>query len=85
MGVAMIWIIGYHLWLKDMAYYDSDFKIFSHIFKFGYVGVDIFFFLSAYGLCHSFMSGNIKQFYFKRFVRIVPVFLIYYPLPYIRW
>lgn len=83
MGVAMIWIIGYHLWLKDMAYYDRDFKIFSHIFKYGYVGVDIFFFLSAYGLCYSFMSGNIKQFYFKRFVRIVPVFLVYYIIRYL--
>ena len=77
MGIAMLWIIGYHLWLHDMSFYDTSFKLFSHIFKFGYVGVDIFFFLSAYGLCHSYSNSSWKSFYFKRFVRIVPLFVIY--------
>ena len=77
MGIAMLWIMGYHLYLHDMTFYDSSFKLYSHIFKFGYVGVDIFFFLSAYGLCHSFSTTNIKVFYYKRFVRIVPLFTIF--------
>lgn len=77
MGVAMLWIIGYHRWLSDMTFYNSSFKVFSHFFKFGYVGVDVFFFLSAFGLCHSYANCSLKSFYYKRFTRIIPLFVIY--------
>ena len=83
MGIAMLWVIGYHLWLHDIDYYDNQFKLFSHIFKFGYVGVDVFFFLSAYGLCHSYSQNDLKTFYFRRFVRIFPLFIVYYSFRFI--
>ena len=58
MGIAMIWIIGYHLYLHDVDFYNTSFKIFRNIFKYGYVGVDIFLFFSAYGLCHSWINSK---------------------------
>ncbi len=38
-------------------------------------GVDIFFFLSGYGLCNSY-DKNPKGFYIRRFLRIIPTYLI---------
>lgn len=77
MGIAMIGIIGYHLYLHDVDFYNTSFKIFRNIFKYGYVGVDIFLFFSAYGLCHSWINSSAKNFYIKRFVRIVPIYLFF--------
>lgn len=77
MGLAMLWVIGYHVYLHDQGFYDTSLKVFRNLFKYGYVGVDLFLFFSAYGLCHSWMRSSIKDFYVKRFVRIVPIFLLY--------
>lgn len=44
----------------------------------GNVGVDVFFFLSAYGLCFSLnKSDNIAQFYKKRIKRLFPLYLFF--------
>lgn len=77
MGIAMIGIIGYHIYLKDVTFYDNSFKIIKILFKYGYVGVDLFLFFSAYGLCHSFENSTLKEFYKKRFIRIIPIYLIF--------
>lgn len=77
MGIAMLWIVGYHIYLHDMAFYHSSFTIIRNVFKYGYVGVDIFFFFSAYGLCHSFVNSKLGNFYKKRFVRIIPIFVFF--------
>lgn len=77
MGFAMIWIVGYHLYLGNVAFYDEHLKIVRNIFKYGYVGVDIFFFFSAYGLCHSYTSSSLKDFYIKRAIRIIPIYLLF--------
>ena len=77
MGIAILWIVGYHLYSHDIDFYDNHFKILRTIFKYGYVGVDIFFFFSAYGLCYSYSNSSLKDFYKKRFIRIVPIYLIF--------
>jgi len=70
MGVGMIMVVLYHLWL----YVDDGFV--WKAFKAGYVGVDIFMFLSGYGLCFSLKGSDLKSFYRKRVVRILPLFWI---------
>ena len=45
MGVAMLWIVFYHFGFHT--------PIISHLTRFGYTGVDIFMFLSGFGLFYS--------------------------------
>lgn len=77
MGIAILWVVGYHLYLAEADFYDAHLKLFRNIFKYGYVGVDIFMFFSAYGLCHSYVNSTLRAFYWKRFVRIIPIYLMF--------
>lgn len=77
MGLAMIGVIGYHIYLNDIFLYDNSFKAFKVLFKYGYVGVDLFLFFSAFGLCYSYVNSSLKDFYKKRFIRIIPIYLIF--------
>lgn len=53
--------------------HDAPLYYFSSI---GYGGVDIFLFLSGFGLLCGFDKNNrIKRFYLKRFIRIYPIYL----------
>lgn len=45
-------------------------------FNIGYVGVDIFLFLSGLGLSNSYKKNSITQFYKNRIKRIYPIYLI---------
>lgn len=61
MGIAILWVIAFHS------------KLDLPILKDGNMGVDIFMFLSAIGLCFSFdKDSNLKSFYKKRILRIIP-------------
>lgn len=51
MGVAILWIMFYHSALN------------LPILNNGYLGVDIFFFLSAIGLCYSFEKNSDYRFF----------------------
>ena len=60
-AVAVLLVLGYHL--------NSEF------FKFGYLGVDIFFVISGFIIVHILSKKSplsIKHFYFKRIARIYP-------------
>ncbi len=72
MGTAIILVLFYHL----MGACGSSFKLLK-IFMGGYIGVDIFLFLSGLGLCHSYDNHTLKDFYKRRFVRIYPLFLLF--------
>ena len=64
-AVAVFLVLGYHL--------NSEY------FKFGYLGVDIFFVISGFIIAHILSKDsdiNIKQFYLKRIVRIYPAMTI---------
>lgn len=63
MGIAMIMVVLYHL--KTTVFYV------------GFLGMDIFLFLSAYGLCRSFKTNSLPRFYWRRFSRIVPMYTVY--------
>lgn len=46
------------------------------VFYPGFMGVDVFFFLSGYYLCNSYKRHSITDFYKRRYKRIIPMFLI---------
>lgn len=78
MGFAMLWIILFHLWSLEgglKSYLNIDFLNF--FFSKGYLGVDIFFFLSAYGCACSLSKNSLGKFYKNRFFRIFPIYFIY--------
>ena len=68
MGFAILWVVIFHYGLA------MPFTIISYL---GFTGVDIFIFLSAYGLVRS-MSKNpsVISFYLRRLKRIFPSYLI---------
>lgn len=69
MGYAILMVIIYHYgcWVYNLF---GEFNI-------GFVGVDIFMFVSGWGLVYSYnKSKNIKEFYIKRSKRILPIFFI---------
>lgn len=71
MGVAIVAIIFYHLscWTVSTPLLDA--------FKWGFIGVDIFFFVSAFGLCRSYERNPLKMFYANRFKRIFPLYVLW--------
>lgn len=69
MGFSIIWVMLFHLGISD--------RIINCITRFGYLGVDIFLFLSSYGLYYSIKKdSSITHFYKKRFLRILPSYYI---------
>lgn len=48
-------------------------KLLSYL---GFLGVDIFFLFTGFGLCYSIQKNSISEFYKRRLIRIVPMFLV---------
>lgn len=73
MGMSIIWIMLYHMpYLHEFVG-----PIIGSAILIGFCGVDIFFFLSAFGLFYSLhRNSNILDFYKKRAVKILPAYLI---------
>lgn len=70
MGAAMQFIMLFHV---DLARSDAFFGL----RRMGNIGVDMFLFLSGIGLWFSWAKNpSVKRFYFRRFVRIYPAWLI---------
>lgn len=65
MGFAIFWIFFYHVGIGISG--------FREVFAIGWFGVDIFFFVSGFGLCASLQNNpSVKDFYKRRFIRIIP-------------
>ncbi len=77
MGFAILWIILFHF-----AMYGNllRFPAVNFLFGKGYLGVDLFFFLSAYGLCYSLNTHTIKEYYTRRFHKLFPIYIIFLSL-----
>lgn len=69
MGFSIIAILLYHsyVWITPE---DSNYLI---VFKYGYIGVDIFMYLSGFGLCFSYAMNKLSTFYYRRLIRIFPL------------
>ena len=66
-GIAILWVAFFHAQLGlDGFLYDVQ--------KIGYGGVDMFFFLSGFGLWHSLSRGT-KGYFRRRAERILPAYL----------
>lgn len=80
MGLSIIIIILYHLifFSRDQVEFPHWMKLFvASPVSNGWLGVDIFFFLSAFGLCFSYEKNNLRTFYKNRVKRILPIYLIF--------
>ncbi len=67
-GVAILWVVFFHALIQCPG-------ILLDIQKIGYGGVDIFFFLTGYGLYHSLQKGGGLGGYWKRrMARILPAY-----------
>lgn len=72
MGISILWIILFHT-----AWYLWFPKVIEMFQMSGNYGVDIFIFVSVYGLYHSMQNKlTLRQWYFRRLKRIIPSFLI---------
>ena len=76
MGIAIIAIILHHLCYRlDVAWHldTIPFTPFIH----GNIGVDLFFFASAYGCCASWERHSWRQYYGNRIRRIYPQYILF--------
>lgn len=77
MGFAALWILFFHEWVRIFPTVPVLGEIEFLTKTFGYIGVDIFFFLSGMGLCIAIDKYSLSRFYAKRFIRILfPFFLV---------
>ena len=69
MGIAMLLVLLYHFtcWI--------GFRKLLLPFNWGFIGVDIFLFLSAIGLGFSASKRKYKDFLRRRFIRIMPLYI----------
>ena len=74
MGIAMLWVMSFHL--SPIRTY---LPIIGSVSNIGYSGVDIFLFLSGFGLYYSLSNKDISfsEYYKRRFYRIFPEFWLF--------
>lgn len=80
MGISILYVILYHLvfFSNGQIEYPHWIRIFFvGIVKNGFLGVDVFLFLSAYGLCHSFSKNSLKVFYTNRIKRLLSTYILF--------
>lgn len=70
-GLAILLVVIYHLYCNTKLWFLTPFAC-------GAIGVDVFLFFSGYGLCFSFEKNTLKDFYWRRFKRIMPIFWIHF-------
>lgn len=69
MGIGILWIMLYHAPEINIV----GIREFQSI---GYIGIELFLFLSSFGLFYAFNKNkSIKYFYKRRFLRILPYYL----------
>lgn len=76
MAVAAVFIAVYHLWIPVLPAFGLPGQIERFIVTIGYIGVDLFFFLSAYALTFSDITSR-RNFVFRRFGKVYPIFLLF--------
>lgn len=76
MAVAAILIAAFHLWIPVLPAAGLPGQVERFIVTISYVGVDLFFFLSAYTLTFSDTTSR-RKFLFKRFSKVYPLFFLF--------
>lgn len=80
MGVATIAILLFHIGQNESTHVVH--KCINFLFSTGSFGVNIFFFLSGYGLSYSYSKNSLKEFYFHRFKRLYPMMFVFMAVSY---
>lgn len=73
MGLSIIWIVLMHFY----SWFQGKLPWWIYFFNEGQTGVDILFFLSAYGLEASLRKNSWSSFYRNRIKRIIPVYMLF--------
>jgi peptidoglycan/LPS O-acetylase OafA/YrhL len=74
-AIAIISVLMYHFTGPWVKYPHQDF--FLHIFKYGYLGVHLFFMISGFVICYTLENTpNLLSFYRNRFARLFPAMLL---------
>ena len=79
----MILVVLFHV-SQHHEYTNLMQKTIYYIFGNGFLGVEMFFLLSAYGLCYSYDNNTLKKFYYNRFTRLIPLYPIALIIGYIK-
>ncbi len=75
MGLAIIVVMLHHSQFFSIV----DYGYLNYLTMIGTAGVDIFLFVSSFGLYYAFSkNSDIKRFYYRRLIRILPTFFIIY-------
>lgn len=77
MGVATIWIVLFHIWMWNNTSGIVESPWWISLFRRGYVGVDIFIFLSVYGLQASIERNTLGRYYLNRLKRLFPLYFFF--------
>lgn len=75
-AIAALSVVFYHSWIV-IDWFPDDYKItIPFIYKYGYLGVDLFFIISGFIIAHVLSGGSVTagQFLWKRFFRIYPLY-----------
>ena len=73
MGLSILAVVLFHLVSFTNTYRGTSITVFLN----GYLGVDVFFVLSTFGLCFSFEKNSIATFYKHRIKRLFPLYLLF--------
>lgn len=76
MGISMVAVILHHLVLYPIRYHSIHLPL-DFLFINGHYGVDVFMFISAYGLGYSYNNNKLSTFYLRRIKRIYPMYLLF--------
>lgn len=76
MSFSALMIIIFHLWINITKPNTTIYLVETYLRYIGYIGVDIFFFLSAYSLANNKID-NYSNFIIKRFKKIYLKFIIF--------
>ncbi len=77
MGVAALWVMFFHAWVPIFVSNKYTYFIECFIKRKGYIGVDIFFFLSGMGMVYAIQKYDVLTFYKRKLVRVfLPYFFI---------
>lgn len=77
MGIASIWVALYHFTSTLSA------NVLHYVSMTGYGGVDIFLFLSGFGLTYGYRHHSVGSFYWRRFIRLYPTYLVFLLIDYL--
>lgn len=71
MGISMVSIMLYHEnWIADGIF-------FEWVRMLGYIGVEVFLFISGFGIAHSLAKNSLGRYYKNRIIRLMPACILF--------